>query len=353
MADISKTDKNFAIKTNIDKEDIEFFNVEENPFKVYGVFKEGGIYRRMPESVAKSVSQGVHTLHVHTAGGRVRFVTDSLYVAIIAKTDKIGKMPHFAFTGSAGFDLYDGTTYISTFVPPVDVKEGEGYESVIELGTNEEREITINFPLYSNVVDLYIGVQKGSVLKKASPYKNKKPIVYYGSSITQGGCASRPGSSYQSIISRRFNYDFVNLGFSGNAKAEDEMIDYIKNLDMSLFVYDYDHNAPSPEHLLKTHEKMFKAVREKHPDMPIVMMSRPKPKVYLNDGEKERLEIIKTTYENALSKGDKNVYLIDGAKLTELCGNEGTVDNCHPTDFGFASMAKALGDVLEDICLDD
>jgi len=347
MSDISKVDKNFEVKTNIGKEDIKFFNAEDAPFKIYGIFKDDGKFRRLPEAVAKTVNDGVHILHANTAGGRVRFVTDSSYVAIVAKMDGLGKMPHFAFTGSIGFDMYADNFYIKTFAPTVDITDG--FESVIELETNELREITINFPLYSNVKELYIGLQKNSVLKEASPYKNAKPLVYYGSSITQGGCASRPGMSYQAIISRRFDYDYINLGFSGNAKAEDTIIDYIKNLDMSIFIYDYDHNAPTVEHLANTHEKMFKAIREAHPDLPIIMMSRPKFK--LTDLEEQRLEIIKTTYNNAIASGDKNVYLITGKELTALCGNEGTVDNCHPTDFGFASMAKAVGDVIEKIKL--
>lgn len=345
MSNISRIDKNFAIKTNIEKDDIRFYNVDDNPFKIYGIFREGGKYRRMPENVAKNVSEGVYILHSNTAGGRVKFITDSCYIAIFAKMDGLGKMPHFAFTGSIGFDLYADDCYIKTFVPSCDIEDG--YESVIDLESNALREITINFPLYSNVKELYIGIQKSSVLKEATPYKNKKPIVYYGSSITQGGCASRPGMSYQSIISRRFNYDYINLGFSGNAKAEVEMIEYIKNLDMSLFVYDYDHNAPTVEHLVNTHEKMFKAIRNNNPELPIIIMSR--PKYNLTNEEKQRLKIIKTTYKNAISSGDENVYLITGKMLTKLCKNEGTVDNCHPTDYGFVSMAKALGDFIEKI----
>ena len=150
--------------------------------------------------------------------------------------------------------------------------------------------------------------------------------------------------SYQAIISRTFNYDYINLGFSGSAKAEDEMIEYIKNLDMSIFVYDYDHNAPTIEHLEKTHEKMFKAIREKNPLLPVIIMSRPKH--FLTAEEKVRRGIIETTYKNAISSGDKNVYFLDGEALTLLCKDSGTVDNCHPTDFGFASIAKALSDVI-------
>lgn len=343
MSGISKIDKNFEVKTNIEKDDIRFYNADGKPFKVYGVFNENGKYRRMPEAVAKRVSEGVYALHANTAGGRVKFATDSKYVAIHAVMDGLGKMPHFALTGSMGFDLYVGDVYTRTFVPPFNAENG--YESIVEFEDSALREITINFPLYSNVCELYIGLQKGAEIKEGAPYKNEKPIVYYGSSITQGGCASRPGTCYQSIISRRFNYDFVNLGFSGNAKAEDEIAEYIKNLDMSIFVYDYDHNAPTVEHLLATHEKMFKAVRSANPHLPVIMM--PRPKFYLTPEQEKRRSIIETTYKNALKAGDKNVYFIGNGELTAMCLNEGTVDDCHPTDFGFASMAKAIGDVME------
>ena len=347
MSNISKIDSNFAIETRINKKGIRFHKIDEFPFKVYGVFRENGKYRRMPESVAKSVSTGVYVLHSNTAGGRVRFVTDSPYIAIYAKMDGLGKMSHFALTGSIGFDLYVDNYYAKTFVPQFEIKDG--YESIIELEKKELREITINFPLYSNVCELYVGLQEDSFLAEAKPYKNAKPIVYYGSSITQGGCASRPGMAYQSIVSRNFDYDYINLGFSGGAKAEDEMIEYIKNLDMSIFVYDYDHNAPTVEHLEKTHEKMFKAIRETNPLLPVIIMSRPKH--FLNEEEKIRRKIIETTYLNAVSAGDENVYFIDGEALTELCKDSGTVDNCHPTDFGFASMAKALTEVIAQISI--
>ncbi len=343
--DISIVDKNFTIQHHIAKEDIRFYSADEKPFQIYGVFRDGEKYRRMPEEVAKSVSVEVHFLHANTAGGRIRFVTDSTYVAINAKMDRLGKMPHFAYTGSIGFDLYADNRYYKTFVPPMDITDG--YESVMEFPTKETREITINFPLYSNVNELYIGLQEDAILEKASPYQNEKPFVYYGSSITQGGCASRPGMSYQSIISRRFHCDFVNLGFSGSALAEDEMIDYVKNLEMSLFVYAYDHNAPNVEHLKNTHEKMFQAVRKTHPDIPIIILSRPKH--ILSQEEEMRRDMIEKTYQNAKLNGDKNVYFISGKELTAFCRDEGTVDGVHPTDYGFSSIAKVLGDVIEGI----
>ena len=343
MKDISEIDKNFKVETQIQARGLKFYDIKEAPFKVYGVFHDGKTFRRMPDDVAKTVSEGVHYGVKYTAGGRVRFRTSSRYVAIHYKGE-MGKMPHFAFSGSCGFDIYVGDRYTASYIPPLDNKKG--YEALIILGESEMREITINFPTYSIVEELYIGLDETADLEAPTPYRIEKPVVYYGSSITQGGCSSRPGTCYQPYITRRFDCDHINLGFSGNAKGEQEMADYIAGLDMSLFVYDYDHNAPSVEHLEETHEKMFKTIREKNPYLPVIMMSR--PKFYLTDVELQRLEIVKKTYENAVADGDKNVYFIDGRDLCKYCKNEGTVDNCHPTDLGFYSMALVLGDFIEE-----
>ena len=342
---IAKLDKNFEVKTSIEKDDIRFLNIEQKPFKIYGVFKENGRYLRMPEKIAKTVSERVYHLNEQTVGGRVRFVTDSSYIAISVRQSKINRASRTTLISTMGFDLYVGDEFVKPFIPPLDAEDG--FESVIDFSTNEKREITIHFPRAACVEDMLIGIQKGAVLEEATPYKNTKPIVYYGSSITHGACASRTGMIYQNIISRRFNYDYINLGFSGNAKGEQEMSDYIKNLDMSLFVLDYDHNAPTPEYLRETHERFYKTVREKNPSLPIILMSR--PKFELDEKEKERLEIIKTTFKNAVDAGDKNIYLLDNKDLTSICKNDGTIDGCHPTDFGFISMAKALGDIIEKI----
>ena len=348
MKDISLIDSNFAVKTSLDNTDIKFYDVNKSPFKIHGVFFDSGKFRRLPADVAQSVSEGVYYLHANTAGGRIRFKTDSPYIAIHAKMQSIGKMSHFALSGSAGFDLYvfdDVEKYTATFVPPFNIQDG--YESIVNFSCAKMREVTINFPLYSEVSELYIGVSDNSTVISPEPYKIEKPIVYYGSSITQGGCASRPGNSYQSIISRRLNADYINLGFSGNAKAENEIAEYISKLNMSVFVYDYDHNAPTIEHLKNTHEKMFKIIRKANPELPIILLSR--PKFHLTKSEEQRLDIIKTTYHNAIKSNDKNVYLIEGKALMEMAENDGTVDNTHPNDLGFASMAKAIGNVLEKI----
>ena len=344
MSDISKIDKNFKIETKLNKTDIKFYDVLEKPFKVYGVFYEDGKFRRMPKDIAKSVNDGVYGLHSHTAGGRVRFKTNSSYIAINAEMPNIGKMAHFAVSGSAGFDIYvkeEQEVYKKSFIPAFNFTGG--FESVAEFGSSQMREVTIDFPTYSEVSKLYIGVAESAEILEPTPYKYEKPIVYYGSSITQGGCCSRPGNTYEAVISRRFDTNYINLGFSGSARAEDSIAEYIKNLDMSVFVYDYDHNAPTLEHLKNTHKRMYDIVRKANPDLPIIIMTRP---TYVPNNS--TFTVIKETYEKAKANGD-NVYYLDGTKLMEIAKYDGTVDGCHPNDLGFYSMAKALGDVLEGI----
>ena len=343
--DISLIDKNFKVETMLDAPDVRFYDVRCAPFSLHGVFYENGLFRRLPEAVARSVSPGVHHLHGHTAGGRVRFCTDSPYVALHVKMPSIGKMSHFALTGSAGFDLYVGDRYTATAVPPFTINGG--FEHIFRFPTGERREITLHFPLYSGISALYIGLSEAATVEAPVPYAIPTPIVYYGSSITQGGCASRPGMAYEAILSRRFSVDHINLGFSGNAKGEDEMAEYLASLSMTAFVYDYDHNAPTVEHLRATHEKLFLRVRKAHPHLPVLMLSRPKR--FLTAGDEERRQVVFDTYQGALMRGDGNVYFLDGPALMAMAGGEGTVDNCHPTDVGFASMAAAIGGVLETI----
>lgn len=342
---ISKIDKNFKIETKIDKEDIKFYNARIAPFEINGLFYEDGKFRRMPERIAETVSPGVHSLHANTAGGRLRFKTNSPYIAISAKMPTVGKMSHFALCGSSGFDLYINGKHARSYIPPFNFDDG--YESIIDKLGTDMKEVLINFPLYSDVSDLFIGLADFAEIQAPTPYEIEKPIVYYGSSVTQGGCASRPGTAYQGFVSRALNADFINLGFSGNAKAEQSMYDYIKTLDMSVFVMDYDYNAVTIEYLDATHEKMFTAIREAQPNLPIVIMSA--PKYTLSPDFETRYNIIKRTYDNAVAKGDQNVYFIGGPTLMELCGDEGTVDTTHPTDFGFFSMACAVTKVLKEI----
>lgn len=342
-------DINFVVDNSIDKTGLVFKSALEEPFSLHGVYYEDGMYRRLPESVAKSVNPGVHERHANTSGGRVRFKTNSKRIAISVGLPYIYRAPHFCLTGTTGLDLYakraEGKErYVATFVPPVDVKQG--YESVKEL-LGDMVEVTINMPLYSDVSNLYIGIDEGAELLPPEPLLGDAPIVYYGNSITQGACVSRPGNAFAAIASRAVGYDFVNLGFSGWARGEDEMAEYIAGLKMSVFAYDYDHNAPTIEHLEKTHERMFKIIREKNPTLPIIIMTR--SSILHPETRLKRIEIIKRTYDNAVAAGDENVYFIDGRTLFPDYVDEATVEGIHSNDLGHTFKAMAIERVLREI----
>ncbi len=348
--DISEIDKNLKITTSLKEEDIVFFDVRGEPFGIHGVYScdEEAVFKRIPSDVAKATSEGVNILNYHTAGGRVKFKTNSKYIALKTKMKSVTVFPHMTLAGTSGFDLYinnEGrSTYYKTFMPPVGMENG--YESIIYFDDNSERDLTINFPLYNDVSDLYIGLQKSAVLKKGGEYKYKNPVVYYGSSITQGGCASRPGNSYPAIISRELDCDYINLGFSGSAKGEEMIVDYMAGLEMDVFVCDYDHNAPNTEHLVNTHERIYTKLREKNFELPIIFISKPGFNPFSLD-DIQRRDVIYSTYINAVNNGDKNVYYIDGQSLFGDRYRDGcTVDGVHPNDLGFMRMAQTIGDVV-------
>jgi hypothetical protein len=348
--DLSKIDTNFAVKDHLDLEDVSWFDVRKEPFCLYGFYhgQEEKTFCRLPRAVAEATSIGVLELYANTAGGRVRFRTDSPYIAIRAEYPSILRMAHMPLTGSAGFDLYrvrDGyQTYINSFVPPSDLVQS--YESVIPLDGGSMEEYLINFPLYNNVDSLFVGVKEGSKLLEGGKYRNEKPVVFYGSSITQGGCASRPGNCYQNFISRDLNLDYINLGFSGSGRAEDAIVDYMAQMEMSAFVCDYDYNAPDPEYLDRTHRKMYQKIRAKQPELPYIMVSKPNPERNPKDSLKRR-QVVFETFQYAIAQGDQNAYYLDGQALfggqdRDAC----TVDSTHPNDLGFYRMADVIGAVL-------
>lgn len=346
MPDISTIDKNFVIETNIERENIKFYDVKEAPMRLFGVWHDGSVFRRVPRDVAEKTSNGVLALSTNTAGGRVRFITDSPYIIVKAVYPTIVNMSHMPRSGSTGFDMYvrenGRENYVKSFIPGPSPLT---FDTVCDFSEKKERLITINFPLYNDVNELYIGLHAESLVKSAPDYTVELPMVSYGSSITQGGCASRPGNSYQAVISRRYDADYINLGFSGSAKGEDAIRDYIASLPMSAFLFDYDYNAPTPDHLRATHKPIYEAVRAAHPDIPIIMM--PRPVFFSSRGIEIRNEIVKATYDFAKENGDNNVYFISSSELMALAEDNGTVDGSHPTDLGFKSMADAMIKVLD------
>ena len=347
--DLAKIDKNMGAANVIeDKSGYDFYDIDEAPFRIYGVEKKNGKYRRLDENLAKRVSRGVDILHTNTAGGRIRFVTNSKSLAFLIKCD--GGLPseNGAYLNRVALDVYadgrffgvtrGGNSYPNTY-----------YEAIVKSqGIAEgDKTFTVYMPNYGEIHQVYVGIEKGATLSAAPDYTYEKPIIYYGSSITQGGCASRPGNAYPSMLERMLDSNYINLGFSGNAKGEPEMAEYIASMEMSVFVYDYDHNTPSREHLLATHEPFYKIIREKNPDIPIVMISM--PKYDLTEYDLDRYKIIKRTYERAVEAGDKNVYLIFGKELLSGIESDGLCDGCHPNDLGFRYMAEGIYKTLKPI----
>ena len=342
-------DRNMKPDRAADREGIVYLDVRKPPFRIYGVFpgKEGEQMTRLPIEVAEATSAGVAALNFCTAGGRVRFSTDSPYIAVYCEHGReLGRMDHFAPSGSHGADLYldgaDGSRYLATFRPGTGA--GGIWSSVADVGGSGMRSYTLNLPLYAAVRTLKIGLKAGCRLEAGLAYRNERPVVYYGSSITQGGCASRPGMSYQAMISAWENLDYLNLGFSGSARGEEAILDYMAGLDPLIFVSDYDHNAPSAEHLEKTCRALYEKVRARHPDLPYLFVSAP----LIRDGVRQGMrEVVRKLYGEAVAAGDKNVAYLDGGELfagrgRDLC----TVDGCHPNDLGFFRMAEAIGGAI-------
>ena len=217
MSNITDIDKNLKVETNIERDGLVFRNANDAPFQLYGIWYDGKRYRRLPEDIAKGTNPGVHTLSTNTAGGRLRFMTDSPYIAIKVVLPHNTLFAHMPLTGIAGFDMYvrEGGVYeiAKTFIPHHSFKDS--YEGVHDFGGERcLRDITLNFPLYNDVYELYIGLKDGCEIKEAPKYTREKPIVFYGSSIVHGTAASRSGNIYPAIISRELNLDFYDLGFS-------------------------------------------------------------------------------------------------------------------------------------------
>ena len=345
--DISKIDPNFALNTNVDADGLIWRDAAEDPFVTYGAVSKTP-WLRLPLEVARTVSAGVLELAKNTAGVRLRFRTDSPFIAIRCHWDQQYRLSNMTTAGVSGFDLYsvshDHSQHLigPVFIPPV--MADHGYASIARV-KGEMTDYVLNFPLYNGVGKLYIGVHEKARFETPARYANQLPVVFYGSSITQGGCATRPGNSYQGFLSRMLDMDYVNLGFSGCGKAEDTMVAYLKDLPMSVFVSDYDYNAPNPEYLRGTHYKMYRAIRDNNPNLPYVMIS--KPNHYGSPSDYERREVIMESYLRARAEGDTNVYFIDGASF--FAGDEfdaHMVDGCHPNDLGFYKMAKGIYPLL-------
>lgn len=311
--------------------------------------REGRRYWRLPADVIDQVNSGVSEVAKFPSGARVRFATDSRRIALCAVVGPAGYIKNVGAIGKCGLAGYvDGEWRYVVYPAASDAEEMTGAYDL----DGKMHEHTIYLPLFTPLYDLMIGLDDDAQVKPPRPYAVQKPIVFYGSSITNGASATHAGNAYVSIICRRLDASFLNLGFSGSARGEESIARYIAGLDMSLFVMDYDHNAPDAAHLEATHERFFRIVREAQPDLPIALISKPDFDID-PDGNAARREVIRRTYEHALAAGDARVRFIDGETLfgtTER--RDCLVDGTHPNDLGFHRMADAITPVLRELlCL--
>lgn len=330
-------------------EHITFYNVKKTPFSLHGLYQpqSQGVFCRLPQDVATATSENVSRLHLQTTGGRVRFKTDSARLVIKAKTGRTAQNFHTSPLLESGFDVYVDGTERSVYVGSARPAFAQKSEYIFELPLPQaEKELTLYMPAYGELETLEIGLDRAASLAAHSPYRTQTPIVFYGSSITHGCCASRPGKTYPAILSRRFDLEFINLGFAGSCKGEQVLAEYMAGLDMCAFVSDYDHNRSCAQKLAENHYQLYEIIREKHPDIPYYMISR--PDFTYSEKDFARRAVVMESYLKAWHGGDRNVYFIDGSAFFNGAESklEYTVDGTHPTDEGFARMASYIGGVF-------
>lgn len=306
-------------------------------------------YDRLPARAEATVPDGVWGLSHHSAGMAVRFVSNA--PRIMARWKLLNAnlaMPHMPATGVSGLDLYirhDGKwRWVGAGRP--EARENEC--ALISGLVPRDREFILYLPLYNGVTSVEIGVPEGSEIRPAPP-RAVKPVVFYGTSITQGGCASRPGMAYPAIIGRKLDVPTINLGFSGNGRCEHEMADLLAEPDPSVYVID-----PLPNMTEDTIEErvgyLLKTLRAKHPSTPVILVENVIYQyAYAQSDEAPRHvrsnRALARVYKAAAPEWGGRLYYVKCDKLLGSDG-EGTVDGVHPTDVGFIRMADALGRVV-------
>ncbi len=328
------------------------YTVFDSPVEVHGVpfFNERKTLKRLPPELMEKIPT-LKELGQKSPGVRVIFRTNAAEIKFHMELENtstdIGsglfqRQSSHIMVGNRGKGdfraLLTSYDYTKT-VAETTLKKSSDFEDV-----------TVWLPTSEVIRDFRFEIDDLAEVVSPTPYEYSS-IVYYGSSITEAVNISSAANSYSGIISERLNADYYNLGFPSNAKGESEMAEFIASIpDMCVFVYDYDHNAPSLEHLENTHETFFKIIREKRPDLPVIMLTR--PNIENSPDYKERREIVRRTYQNALAQEDGNVWFIDGETLfgeseRYLC----TIDRTHPNDLGAWRMAEKITPVIKEALL--
>lgn len=338
---IAKFDPRMAIANAVvDTNGVKWIDGRYLPLEGKAFADVDAFYDRLPSGVTTNVNAGVREMKHHSAGLQFRFATGSRKLRI--KWTPLNSdlaMDHMPATGVSGIDVYaQGQDGAWRYVKTGRITDPAG--GVCELAWTPGTPCLINLPLYNGIRSFALGIDSNATVMALGPRASgiDKPVVFYGTSITHGGCCSRPGLAFVNIVGRRLDVPVVNLGFSGSGRMEFEMSGHLARIDASCYVLDCLWNMDLP--LVEArYEPFIRNLRAKRPGVPIVLAEQcdvfgkgPNPK----DAFMHRL------YDKLVAEGWKNlVYLPKDRMYTGDC--EGTVDGCHPNDWGMMSMADAYG----------
>ena len=337
-----------AVKPKIE-DGVAFYNVQDWGVEGRGWNDTKRYFDRLPGKAEGVVRPPVWSLSRDSAGMVARFETDAteIWVRYTLLSDRLA-MAHMPATGVSGVDLYakheGGWRWLAIAQPTskaMKLKLTEGLDP-------GRREYLLYLPLYNGVDALEIGVPEGAAFVPEPPRK-EKPIVFYGTSICQGGCASRPGMLYTAILGRRLDRPVINLGFSGNGTMDASIGDLLGELDAAVYVIDCLPNMQA-EAVAERTEPLVRQLRKARPEAPIVLVEdRTYDYAFLKKGARDRhatsRAALKAAYEGLVADGVKGLYYVPGDTLLGADG-ESTVDGSHPNDLGMMRMADALEPVL-------
>ncbi len=299
--------------------------------------------RRLPSRLKDTFREPVWELAQCPAGGRIRFRTDATHIGVRAKSESVEPSPHMTLIGKCGFDVYVDNQFMGSVSPDADGNIDEEWTIAVKPGV---REITINLPLYQGVSISQIGIDEYASITDPAPYALEKPVVFYGSSITQGGCASTPGTSYQSFISRWLNIDFVNLGFSGNGLGEPELAAAVCEIDSSCIVM--DHWGNKREGYAENLCSFVNTIRSTYEKVPVVIVS---PFYWCEESAGDRMHdeqrrSAKAFVKKMQDRGDANLHYFDGRRMLSKADSFGLVDGVHCNTLGFYLIARRFAPYL-------
>ncbi len=338
-----------------EKEDILWYNVQSLNLEGKGWSETSAYYDRFPAKAEGKVRPEVWGLSRNSAGMATRFITDAPRIhARWTLTSKNLAMPHMPATGVSGLDLYvksdSGKWRWLANGRPADQTNSQQLVAGIPVA-EKGREYLLYLPLYNGVSSVEIGIPKANFLAPGPAYDeaHAKPIVFYGTSICQGGCASRPGMVHTAILGRWLGRPVINLGFSGNGRMEKEVAELMAELDAAAYVIDCLPNIGAKEVEERT-ALLVKILRDAHSKTPILLVEdRNYTDGFLLTGKRERNEssqaALRKEFEKLKAAGAEQLYYLEGKDLIGDDG-EGTVDSSHPTDLGFLRQAEAFYKVL-------